>query len=178
MKIDVRHIIQSHAQTLVNAATGRTSIADYALFYLVPAVPVIFIVFDQEKFPASFYGVAISVFSVFAALLFSVQIALFSILQRDIAKKDASPGDTKSTNIVRGQIEERRGLIREVNANISYLILVASLGVAVLLTFTLTEHFASVRSSISTYILGHFLLNVLLVISRMHTLFDVEYQRP
>ena len=113
--------------------------------------------------------------AIFAALLFSVQIALFSILQRDMS---ATTGvQAKSRTGVERRLDERRELIREVNANISYLILIACLGVAMLLGFSLTPHLSLVRSIISTYLVCHFVLTILLIIARVHTLFDEEYRR-
>ena len=175
MKIDVRHILVAHFRTLTNAKTGRTSVVDILTFYVVPAIVAGLVALDEEKFPDAFYGLAISVFAIFAALLFSVQIALFSILQRDMSANSGVP--TKSRTGVERRLDERRELIREVNANISYLILIACLGVAMLLGFSLTPHLSLARSIISTYLVCHFVLTILLIIARVHTLFDEEYGR-
>ena len=176
MKIDVRHIIIAHFGTLTNARNGRLSATDILTFYVVPGIIAAWVAVDQEGFPEAFYGLAISVFAIFAALLFSVQIALFSILQRDMsANKNIS--ETKVRSALEQRTNERRELIREVNANISYLILIACLGVAMLLGFSLTPHLAVERSIVSTYLVCHFVLTVLLVVARVHTLFDEEYRR-
>lgn len=177
MKIDIRDIVSAHIRTLVNARTSRISFSDIIVFYILPVCFAVLIALDREQFPSTFYGMAISVFAIFAALLFSVQIALFSILQRDVAKSGPILEDKKRRVIIEEQTRNRRGLIREVNANISYLILVACLGVAMLLAFTLTPHLAVSRAAISSCLLSHFVLTVLLVVVRVHTLFDEEYRR-
>lgn len=176
MKIDVRHIVAAHLGTLTNARTGKLSATDILTFYVLPGIIAAFIAFDSEQFPETFYGLAISVFAIFAALLFSVQIALFSILQRDMSAKK-SVSEAKARAGLEDRVDQRRELIREVNANISYLILIACLGVAMLLAFSLTSHLAIERSIASTFLVCHFVLTVLLVIARVHTLFDEEYRR-
>lgn len=176
MKIDVRDILAAHFCTLVNAKTGRISLADILTFYCFPGLVALLVAWDAEKFPQAFYSVAISVFAIFAALLFSVQIALFSVLQRDVSVSDALP-KSKATSAITERVQSRRELIREVNANISYLILVACLGVTILLIFTLTEHGSVFRSAAATYFVAHFVLTVVLVVTRVHTLFDEEYKR-
>jgi protein-S-isoprenylcysteine O-methyltransferase Ste14 len=176
MKIDVRDIVIGHFGTLTNARTGRTSFEDIATFYIFPGLVAMLAGFHKERFPENFYSVAISVFAIFAALLFSVQIALFSILQRDMSA-NSEVSKAKSKGGLSDRLNQRRELIREVNANISYLILVACLGVVMLLGFTLTPRLAIARSIASTYLVCHFVLTVLLVIARVHTLFDEEYRR-
>jgi hypothetical protein len=176
VKINVWHIIASHFATLRNDKTGGLSLVDIGTFYAVPVLIAAAVALHAQRFPDAFYGLAISVFSIFAALLFSVQIALFSILQRDMRVK--SLPEAKAKTALERRIEQRRDLMREVNANISYLILVACLGVAMLLAFSLTVHLATLRSAVSSYLVSHFVLTVLLVIARVHTLFDEEYRRP
>jgi uncharacterized membrane protein YeiB len=176
MKIDVRDILAAHFRTLTNAKTGRISVLDILTFYGFPGLVALFVAWRADKFPEAFYSVAISVFAIFAALLFSVLIALFSILQRDVSVNENIP-ESKARSAIKERVQARRELIREVNANISYLILVASLGVTVLLAFTLTSHGAVIRSAASTYLVAHFVLTVLLVVTRVHTLFDEEYKR-
>jgi hypothetical protein len=174
VKIDVRHIVSDHFKTLVNAQTGKTSLVDVFTFYVVPGLVTSLIVHDFKAFPESFYGLAISVFSIFAALLFSVQIALFNIFhgraptgQRDSVNE--SPAQKEKT-------KDRNDLIKEVNSNISYLILLSCLGVATLLFFSLTVRLELVRSIFSSYFVAHFLLTIVLIVARVHTLFDEEYK--
>lgn len=173
MKISVRHIIADHFRTLTNARTGRISLVDLIIFYGAPAAIAALVILDLDRLPEAFYGLAISVFSIFAALLFSVQIALFSIIQRPYSRVDAKLEESQDRHAKR-----RRELIREVNANISYLILVACIGLATLLFFSIVPRLDVSRASISCYLVAHFVLTILLVVARVHTLFNEEYARP
>ncbi len=171
MKINVSHIVHDHVGTLVNARTQRISISDLLLFYVSPLVISAFLVYDLGKLPDAFYGITISVFSIFAALLFSVQVALFNIIQR-------SPAEAETAKLLEARavhIERRRELIREVNANISYLILLACLGLSILLFFSVLPRLYTIRAVISCYFVVHFVLTILLVVARVHTLFNEEY---
>lgn len=175
MKIDVRDIIFDHLSTLRDDRLNRLSLVDFSTFYVIPGILTYFLAEDVGTLAENFYGIAISVFAIFAALLFSVQVALFSINQREITNsllpKEKSGGRTAEI------LRTRKTLIREVNANISYLILIASLGVAMLLAFTLTKHIAGFRTVATIYLISHFVLTIILVVVRMHTLFDEEYRR-
>jgi hypothetical protein len=172
MKIDVSHIVIDHISTLVNATNNKISMLDIFTFYITPMIGSYLFVSDLGAMPESFYGLAISVFSIFAALLFSVQIALFSILQRNEGEVQSS----KQIPAIERRVAARRALIKELNANISYLILIACLGVAMLLAFAAMPRFNAVFSYVSAYFVSHFVLTILLVISRVHTLFNEEYK--
>jgi hypothetical protein len=175
VKISVTDVVRDHLRTLRNDRKNSASILDYALFYGFPLLPAAAVWIDRERFSAEFYNMAVSVLSVFGALLFSAQVAMFGILQRDdrFSKKLTDP---KTEASAKSRIADRRSLLEQSNANISYAILIACIGLAIILSTAITKHFASVRATFSTYFLVHFFLILLLIISRVHTLFHTEYR--
>ena len=119
-KINIFPIIRDHLASLRDAHSKNASFFDYFIFYLVPFVIALGayctkFVIDRESYSAS-----ITFFGIFIALLLNIQMAMFGIYQRKWEVDD----DEISAVVDEQKIETRRVLLGEINANVSYLIVV------------------------------------------------------
>ena len=71
---------------------------------------------------------------------------------------------------------ERTALLKETNANISYLILVSCLGLTLCLTLYIGNAVAHAGIGVLTFLFSHFILTLLMIIKRMYALFRREYE--
>lgn len=171
MKIGFGNIISDHIATLQNAKTGRVSAIDIAVFYGAPLVLAVLVYLDHFEFSGDVFSQSIAVFSIFSALLFSVQVALFGIYT-----KKREEADEFSEAFSKKRLDARRELVRETNANISYLIVLSLLSVTVFLFAFSIKIFDRYEPAIAVFLYLHFVLTLLMIIKRVHALFDKEYR--
>lgn len=97
---------------------------------------------------------------------------MFSIFQR---KWDIS-SDPKVEVIQRKVLEDRRSLLTELNANISYLILVSCLALIASLVFYAEKWEKGAPPALMVLLYSHFLLTLVMIVKRAHALFHKEYR--
>ncbi len=82
-KVNIFIVVRDHVATLYDDTTDKFSVGDLAFFYLLPlALGIIYFMFPFDL-PPEVNGALIAVFSVFAALLFSAQMALYGLSPRE-----------------------------------------------------------------------------------------------
>ena len=69
----------------------------------------------------------------------------------------------------------KRKLLKEVNSNISYLILISVVAIVLFLFLYTSEKTGRSAAAVSWTIYIHFVLNLLMVVKRSHILFRKEY---
>jgi hydrogenase-4 membrane subunit HyfE len=175
MKIDIRHIIGDHLKTLRNAKSESVSIVDFFLFYVFPlAVAGLAYYFNLKFAKADIYNVSITLFGIFIALLLNVQVAIFSIFQRrwEPAKEERmQPHQDK-------KFDSRQALLGELNANLSYSILICCLALFAALLFFVKEWNTGVGPATIVFLYAHFILTLVMIVKRAHVLFHGEYSAP
>jgi hypothetical protein len=112
-----------HLNTLRNGETKNIAFFDIALFYLLPLICGLLALFLSCSVTDEFFNVSITFFGIFIALLINVQVAIFGIFLR----KWDLPADERFAEIRLEKLAQRDRLLREVNANLSYLILISCL---------------------------------------------------
>ena len=172
MKVNVFHIVMSHVATLKVDGEKRFHRPDVLLFFIIPLLLAVVVWALDGTLDKDAFSVSISVFSIFSALLLNVQIALFSISQRQWKPND----DELSEQIKKGKIELRRELLGELNTNISYLIVVSCFSVTLFLFFFVVKQTDCFETPIAVVVYSHFFLTLLMVIKRAHALFQKEYE--
>jgi len=171
MKIGIGGILIDHIGTLRDARSGQVSFIDICIFYALPIILAVLVFFDDFSFKNEIIGQSIAVFAIFSALLFSVQVALFGIYT-----KKRSDLDDYAKAFAIERLTARRDLIRETNANISYLIVVSAISVTILLVAFATDISNRFEPAVAVFLYGHFMLTLLMIIKRVHALFDREYR--
>lgn len=172
MKANVFHILQAHLATMKVEGDGRYHRPDIVLFFLLPLLACVFVWAFGGKLDRDAFNVSISVFAIFSALLLNVQIALFSIYQREWRSKS----DSIVAEVQRDKAKLRRELLGELNTNISYLIVLSVFSVTIFLICFVSTALDQIETPIAVYLYAHFLLTLLMVIKRAHALFQKEYQ--
>ena len=172
MKTSIRYIIRDHFKTLRNAETGRISVFDIVLFYMMPAsLAIIAYCFNLHLKKADAYNVSITFFGIFIALLLNIQVAIFSILQRKWRPSE----DERMQPHQDEKLANRRTLLSELNANLSYLILFCCLSLVAALIFFVQELNIGLGPATMIFIYLHFLLTLVMIVKRAHALFQSEY---
>lgn len=172
MKIGVKAILRDHFATLRNAESGKTSYVDIFIFYFVPLAGSASAYFLEFSVSSQAYNVSITFFGIFLPLLLNIQVAIFTIFQR----KWNEPSDARLAEMQRDVLSNRKQLLGELNANISYLTLVSCVGLTAVLIFYAQELLGGIAAAFSVFLYVHFLLTFLMIIKRAHALFQREYR--
>lgn len=170
-KINIFGIVAWHLNSLRDDA-GKVLWSDIGTFYGLPiAVGVIFSFLDG-RIPKDALGLSITVFSIFAALLLSVQVALYSVSLRPLSQ----PDDPKKIKSFEDLKRSRDSLIKELNDNISYLILLSVIFITMLLFAYVMQWECPPASGIVFSLYVHFFLTLLMVVKRASIVFSREYE--
>ncbi|MEI4234984.1 hypothetical protein [Roseovarius sp. D22-M7] len=174
MKVSVTSIVKAHLATLRNLGEETISVVDILIFYASPAIAGVISWYGGITLSSEVYSASISIFAIFSALLFSVQVAMYGVFRSDrkLTGDDILDRDELKT------AEDTRQLLREINANVSYLILVSCIAVTILLIFFAAPIPETIEASILIALYLHFLLTVAMVLKRAHEVFDSEYAKP
>jgi glucan phosphoethanolaminetransferase (alkaline phosphatase superfamily) len=172
MKINVTSIIRDHFDTLYDARSARTSIFDLVLFYALPIAAAGLAYYSELSLQDTAYETSITFFGIFIALILNIQVAMFSIFQR----KWELPSDKRVANSISTTLAERKKLLVELNANLSYLILVCCLALTLSLLSCIKSFDNRYIPAVMVVLYAHFLLTLLMVVKRAHALFHKEYR--
>lgn len=172
MKINVSSIVRDHWATLYNAESGKRSIFDFVLFYLVPVVVGISFYWLGSNLSKDAYNVSITFFGIFIALMLNIQVAIFSIFQR----KWTASADKRVAEVQERQVQERRTLLKELNANVSYIVLVCCAALFAVLVFYIRDLKEGIWPAVTIALYSHFMLTLLMIVKRAHALFQKEYR--
>jgi hypothetical protein len=172
MKIDVSSIVLDHLRTLRKANKNKISLGDIGLFYFFPVAAGTLAISLGFGARADAYNASITFFGIFIALLLNIQVGMFAIFQR---KWEIST-DPRIALIQQETIRDRRTLLTELNANISYLILVCCVSLVGSFLFYLNKWETDFAPSLILVLYLHFLLTLLMIVKRAHALFHKEYR--
>lgn len=172
MKIDILHICIAHFKTLRNPDSHRLSSIDVFIFFMLPAMIGAGSLLLDIKTGKDFYNVSIAFFGIFIALLLNIQVAIFSIFQRNWNK----PTDEIMSNVQQQKLEEKKNLLKELNVNVSYLIVFSCIALAVFIVMFALGAESKLSVFISSTLYFHFILSLLMVVKRTYALFQGEYE--
>jgi hypothetical protein len=171
-KINPLSILIDHIGTLSDSEHPFRFALDIALFYFVPCLLSIFAFHSGFKFNDSAIFSLITVFAVFAPLLFSAQVAVFSI-----SRIEPRLGDDDVRNAVElNKSADFRRYLGEVNSNVSYLVFLACLFLVlylIMLVFAIEE---TLQGAVVCATVTHFFLTLMMVIKRCHVAFSIAYR--
>lgn len=172
MKINVLSIVRDHFETLYDSRSNRSSMFDIVLFYVFPIVAGISSYYAGALLKPEAYTVSITFFGIFVALILNIQVAMFSIFQR----KWEMPSDKRVAASMADTLAGRKKLLIELNANLSYLILVCCVALVLSLLSFIKSFDNCVIPAVMVFLYAHFLLTLLMVVKRAHALFHKEYR--
>lgn len=156
-KINISDIIINHTATLKNDNTKKTGIDDYFTFLLIPIILTSILLYFKVVLSDEALNIVITTLSIFVGLLFNVIVLIFDIIKRDSTKK--------VKNVV----------LKELLANISFTILISIIAIIfTVLTFINNDVAKMVFTGLVYFLLSIFVFTVLMVLKRMHKLFNNE----
>ena len=176
-KINVGAIIAAHFATLRDANAESISKVDLATFLIAPALLAVAGGLTVSPKDDDYIGSVIAVYAIFSALLLNAQIALYTIFRSwTEARGDGEPKDkTKNSELRNVRWENAKKLAVEVNANLSYLILIAAFSLIFCFTFVVLSLPDRIEFAAVTYFISHFFLTLLMAVKRMFRLFETEF---
>ncbi|WP_040370949.1 hypothetical protein [Blastomonas sp. AAP53] len=172
MKINIISIVRDHCETLYDSRSNRASLADVFLFYGCPMVAAAVSYYFNLTLKTDAYNISITFFGIFIALILNIQVAMFSIFQR----KWEVPTDKRVAMSMAQTLADRKKLLIELNANLSYLILVCCSALVVSLVSFIKSYDKGLIPALVVFLYAHFLLTLLMVVKRSHALFHKEYR--
>ena len=173
-KISPATIVAAHAKTMRDDARHRVSTLDWIVFFGLPALAGFIAYYSGEKLTNEVFNGSASVFGIFVGLLLNVQVAIFGIFLR----KPVQISDSTAKIVLEKQLVRRARVLRELNANIAYLILICTFGIALCMIFLSLSSNSSVFTGLVLSLYIHVILNLLMAVKRAFILFDAEYQCP
>lgn len=172
MKINVASIVRDHFETLYDSRSNRASFTDIAIFYVVPFIAAVSAFYYTIKLDANAYNISVTFFGIFIALILNIQVAMFAIFQR----KWEMPSDKRVAASMANTLANRKTLLTELNANLSYLILVCCMALVLALLSFIKSFDNAAIPAMMVFLYAHFLLTLLMVVKRAHALFHKEYR--
>lgn len=171
MKISPFRITVYHTCALRDAQTGKFTFVDLLTIYLLPILIASLSFFLSFSVTTEVYNVSVTFFGIFIALLLNMQVAVFGIYLR----RWEPPTDKILLTQRYAKLLERKLLLREVNASISYLVLISCFALVWFLFLLMKAYTCGVWPAISVLLYAHFMLTLLMVVKRVHVLFAREY---
>lgn len=164
-KINVAEIVKDHCATLVHEHNHKSSLVDYLLFYGLPAVAATLLIYFKGIFGQTVSGILITSYSVFAALLFNLLLLVYDLVKRD-----------PTSNL-------KLRFLKQIYSNISYSILISIVLIMLLLLQLVTLSFPYMIPRLTIAFLvylfsANFILTILMVLQRVHSLFSEEFKTP
>jgi hypothetical protein len=172
MKINVAPIVRDHIDSLYDSRTNRVSLFDFALFYGLPIIAAGASYYVGLRLKPDAYNISITFFGIFIALILNIQVAMFSIFQR----KWEYPSDKRIASSMADTLADRKKLVIELNANLSYLILICCVALALSVISFIKVGDGEFIPAVMLFLYAHFLLTLLMVVKRAHALFHKEYR--
>jgi hypothetical protein len=170
-KIDLRDVVAEHLATLRDGDAQRISWMDVLVFFGLPLIVAVAIALANITLSTSAIGILIGALSILAGLLINVLVLLYTV-------KEVGPTETEN--------EEQRTLIREVNANLLYAITIAVIDIVALCILPLIKGLGipaaikgpldDVWSGAIIFILGNFILTLLMALKRLKVLLDLRFK--
>ncbi|HWL06761.1 MAG TPA: hypothetical protein VNQ99_17795 [Xanthobacteraceae bacterium] len=170
-KVNIACIFAAHFQTLRDDR-GRFLWSDVAVFCGIPVLSGLAFYWVGGVVGKDAFGQSITAFSIFAALLLSVQVALYNVSLRPLSEPEDGRLKRRYTEISKA----RNGLMKDLNDNVSYLILLSVCFVTMFLAAYVMDLKGAAVSVAAFAIYIHFFLTLLMVVKRASIVFSRAYE--
>ena len=177
-KINISCIIRGQLSTM--GGTTRIWALDFVVFLAIPLLCGALIVYFDVDVDAETYGYALTVFSIFSALLITVQIAIYGLYSKQcdhlalLQEKDEKAKSVGDSALVT-RYKKRAEKFSLLNANISYLTLLSCVCASFFLIFVAFKLSADFEKFVAVFLYVHFALSLVMVLKRFHIIFESEY---
>lgn len=184
-KIKIGKIIKSHYKTFyILENKKKISISSYSLYLLIPLVGSIILTYFGYTMESEINNL-IAAISIFGGFLFNLLAIIYTQVDKILIaiEKDeikAEKGELGIFDTTKRDLKNKRIFAKEINSNISYSIIVAlTIIISLLLLnvdlpkitlFNYAHFMKTVLIGINYFLLSHFILTLLMIISRVYLL--------
>lgn len=181
-KINLKKIWTDHLDTLWDDDAQAPSKSDRWVFFGLPAIATLAVLGFRLALPPGLIDTLLTVFSIFAGLQFNLLILIFTLA----SQANNRAVDPSSLAEIR-KFNDHIRILRETHASTIFSILVAFLAIGWLTLTKWTSPTSSdaaagpdfhwlplILGSVSLYFAGLFLLTLLMILGRVHSLFGQE----
>ncbi|XHX60407.1 hypothetical protein ACFIO0_18375 [Pseudosulfitobacter sp. SM2401] len=135
------------------------------------------------QIPNEQFSSLISVYAIFSALLFGAQISAFSIFRSLTEFQTSRVKPNEEDPVLKASIEsdatkrisDLKLAFKDINSNISYLIMTAVILLSILITFAISGVANVFSSSVVISLTAHLVLVLTMVIKQCHLIFSAAY---
>lgn len=172
MKINAFGLIFDYVRTIRGERWTILSTIDAIVIFILPFLVSISAHFFKDNIVSGMYLSLFTLFGVFMAVFMAVQGVLVPLYH---TPRKASP-DAMVNKRLRDEFHDRRKLVREVSTTLSYLKLFSLLSMVVLMIPISTGTTLFLFKWLAIALATHLLLNILVVLKRLHALFSYEFE--
>lgn len=169
-RINIYDIVIGHFRTLRQTSNNKIGVVEFLVFIVIPialSIVIIFIPLNSKDL----ISLLVNLGSIFSALLLSVLVLVFDQEQKLDDRKEIAEEKGKAIDPL---FDVKKSVLEELYYNISYSILCSILLVSLCLIYTSIKYIPIFHSYILkpliVFILINLLLNILMILKRMHTL--------
>ncbi|SOU87095.1 hypothetical protein PJW08_09165 [Tenacibaculum finnmarkense] len=191
-KIKIGKIIKSHYKTfyILENENEKISISSYLLYLLIPFVGSIILTYFGYTMESEINNL-IAAISIFGGFLFNLLAIIYTQVDKILIaiEKDeikAEKGELGIFDNTKRDLKNKRIFAKEINSNISYSIIVALTIIIFLLLlnvelpkiilFNYTHFIKMMFIGINYFLLSHFILTLLMIISRVYILLSRDME--
>ena len=171
-KLNILVVFRDHFSTLRNDKTGNLSLVDVAVFYGGPAFLSVVYFLKPFNLPDDLTSPLIAVFSIFSALLFSAQIALYSLAPSPPRKVEDAIQNRKREI----KYQRQKQFFKDVNFNTSYLICISCVALLLFLVLEVFDVSSRLEGAALILVVTHFFLSLLMLVRRTHVAFSIGHE--
>ena len=170
-KLDLSQILFDEVTSIKNSSSARTASLDTFLFFLIPLVISSILIWRSIYINEGFKGLLINAYSIFAGLLFGLQVFIFDIVSR-----------VRELQVTAQAAKQKIAKIKYLSNNVSFEILVSLFGALILLASSMFPAGQEITNAIfsfaSFYLFILFLLLLILILKAVHILLleEIKYQ--
>jgi hypothetical protein len=169
-RINIYDIVIGHFRTLRQTRNNKIGVVEFLVFIVIPialSIAIIFIPLNSKDL----ISLLVNLGSIFSALLLSVLVLVFDQEQKLDERKEMAEEKGKAIDPL---FDVKKSVLEELYYNISYSILCSILLVSLCLIYTsikyITIFHGYILKPLIVFILINLLLNILMILKRMHTL--------
>jgi hypothetical protein len=172
MKIDVRQIIFDYLKTLRGSSWSFSSGLDVFLLFLLPLAAAYLSYFQRSEIGTDLFLSLFTLFGIFVAIFISIQGVLVNLHETPRPESSDPVVDNRhqSENLI------KRTLIKEVSFALSYMNLFSLLSMSILIFPIAFNSDLFFFKWVSIFLATHLVLNLLVILKRMHALFTHQFQ--
>lgn len=177
-KINIYVIVRDHLSTLHGYGSTRLSIRDLIVFFALPiGIGWTLVYCLGIRLKGDLVSNLITGLSIFVGLLLNLQVIIFDIISKlNESIETNTEAETAKDSVREVKRTMKRAFIKEIFSNTSFAILLSIVTLLPLVTLLFEEckGWSAVLSAVSFSLILMFLMNLLMILKRMHLLLGHE----